>query len=99
MTRHRRAVLIALAGIGTLSGGTPLRAAEPEFQTVTLATGDGVELAGRYAPGRLGRKSPAVIVLDDVRTAARTQACRDVDRGATGCLESDELLVEAVAGG
>jgi pimeloyl-ACP methyl ester carboxylesterase len=87
MTRDRRAVLIALAGIGTLYGGAPLRAAEPEFQSVSLATGDGVELAGRYAPGRLGRKSPAVIVLDDVRTAARTQACRDVASklAAGGC--------------
>lgn len=62
--------------VAALLLAAPLPAAEPDFQPVTLTTGDGVELAGRYAPGRLGRKSPAVIVLDDVRDAARPEVCQ-----------------------
>jgi predicted alpha/beta hydrolase len=62
-------------------------ATEARFEPVTLTTGDGVELAGHYVPGRLGRKSPAVIALDDVRAAARPDVSKAVASklAAAGC--------------
>lgn len=79
-----RKVLVCLAAVAAPSTAP---AAAPEFQSVSFTTGDGVELAGRYAPGRHGRKSPAVIVLDDVRDAARPADCRAVAEklAAAGC--------------
>lgn len=77
----------ALLVLVPLAGGRSARAAGPEFRSLTLTTGDGVELAARYAPGRLGGKSPAVIVLDDVRSGARPETCRAVATklAAAGC--------------
>jgi hypothetical protein len=50
-------------------------APKPDYTEVELRTGDGAELVGRYWPGRLGRKSPAVILLDDVGPGSDQARC------------------------
>jgi pimeloyl-ACP methyl ester carboxylesterase len=50
-------------------------AADSPPQRVAFATADGVELSGRYRPGRLGTKSAAVLVLDGVGPNARPDRC------------------------
>jgi dienelactone hydrolase len=84
---RRSTASAALLALVPLAGDRAARAAGPEFRPLTLATGDGVELAARYTPGRLGGKSPAVIVLDDVRSGGRPEVGRAVagELASAGC--------------
>lgn len=62
-------------------------AAGPDPVSVTLTTGDGVELSARYTAGGLGAKSPAVLILDDLGEEARPWLCDALAKrlAAEGC--------------
>jgi pimeloyl-ACP methyl ester carboxylesterase len=81
---------VFVAVIAGAAGTAPLSTAAPpkrDYTEVELRTGDGATLAGRYWPGRMGPKSPAVIVLDDVGPGAKAARCDAVARelARAGC--------------
>jgi pimeloyl-ACP methyl ester carboxylesterase len=74
-----RSTLLFASTVAMTTVGTATAADRPP-QSVTLRTGDGAELVGRYWRGPAGRKSPAVLVLDDLGAAADPKRCDAVAR-------------------
>jgi pimeloyl-ACP methyl ester carboxylesterase len=73
---YRIVQLIAIAGC-CIPFAVSVRAAD-KSQRVELTTSDGVELSGEYQTGRLGNKSPAVLILDGIGENRRPKLCEAI---------------------